>query len=58
MHGLQRRPGPALVIGIILTFLGARGVAGAAQNALNTVWGVPIYQPPRVPLVACCGRSA
>ena len=33
--------GIALAIGIILTFLGARGVASAAQNALNTVWGVP-----------------
>src|ERR1039457_3082001 len=31
----------ALAIGLILTFLGARGVAAAAQNALNTVWGVP-----------------
>src|ERR1035438_3305159 len=34
--------GIALAIGIILTFLGARGVAAAAQNALNTVWGVPL----------------
>jgi YihY family inner membrane protein len=34
--------GIALVIGIVLTFLGARGVAAAAQNALNTVWGVPL----------------
>jgi YihY family inner membrane protein len=33
--------GIALAIGLILTFLGARGVAAAAQNALNTVWGVP-----------------
>lgn len=33
---------PALIIGLILTFFGARGVAAAAQNALNTVWGVPI----------------
>jgi membrane protein len=33
---------PALIIGIILTFFGARGVAAAAQNALNTVWGVPL----------------
>jgi membrane protein len=42
-HALQAT-GPALAIGIILTFLGARGVAGAAQNALNTVWGVPMYR--------------
>jgi len=33
--------GIALAIGLILTFLAARGVAAAAQNALNTVWGVP-----------------
>ena len=33
--------GVALVIGILLTFFGALGVAAAAQNALNTVWGVP-----------------
>jgi membrane protein len=33
--------GPALVIGIVLTFLGARGVANAMQNALNSVWEVP-----------------
>ncbi len=41
--------GPALVIGLILTFLGARGVAGAAQNALNTVWGVPLSRRPGFP---------
>src|SRR6266702_4449310 len=41
--------GPALVIGLILTFLGARGVAGAAQNALNTVWGVPMFRRPGFP---------
>jgi len=37
------------VIGLILTFLGARGVAGAVQNALNTVWAVPYYQRPGFP---------
>jgi YihY family inner membrane protein len=47
-HALQAT-GPALVIGIILTFLGARGVAGAAQNAVNTVWGVPMYKRPGFP---------
>src|SRR5712675_371034 len=36
--------GVALAIGLILTFLGARGVAAAAQNALNTVWGVPFFR--------------
>lgn len=41
--------GPALVIGLILTFLGARGVAGAAQNALNTIWAVPYVRRPGFP---------
>ena len=41
--------GPALVIGLILTFLGARGVAGAAQNAMNTVWGIPLVRRPGFP---------
>src|SRR5215467_1215239 len=41
--------GPAVVIGLILTFLGARGVAGAVQNALNTVWAVPYYRRPGFP---------
>ena len=43
VHSLHQT-GAALVIGLILTFLGTRGVAGAAQNALNTLWGVP-YAP-------------
>jgi len=41
--------GPALIIGLILTFLGARGVANAAQNALNTVWAVPLARRPGFP---------
>jgi membrane protein len=41
--------GAALVFGLVLTFLGARGVAGAAQNALNTVWGVPFNRRPGFP---------
>ncbi len=41
--------GPALVIGLILTFLGARGVANAMQNALNTVWEVPLARRPGFP---------
>jgi membrane protein len=47
-HSLQET-GPALVIGLVLTFLGSRGVAGAAQNALNTVWGVPMFRRPGFP---------
>jgi uncharacterized BrkB/YihY/UPF0761 family membrane protein len=38
-----------LAVGLIFTFLGARGVAGAAQNALNTAWGVPITARPGFP---------
>ena len=33
----------------VVAFLGARGVASAAQNALNTVWGVPIFRRPGFP---------
>jgi membrane protein len=47
-HSLHET-GPALVVGLIFTFLGARGVAGAAQNALNTVWGVPMFRRPGFP---------
>ena len=48
VHSLNAT-GPALVIGLILTFLGARGVAGAAQNALNTVWAIPYHRRPGFP---------
>jgi membrane protein len=48
VHSLQQT-GPALVIGLLLTFLGARGVAGAVQNALNTVWGVSFARRPGFP---------
>ncbi len=41
--------GFALAAGLILSFLGARGVAGAIQNALNSVWGVPQDQRPGFP---------
>lgn len=41
--------GPALVIGLVLMFLGGRGVANAMQNALNTVWGVPMERRPGFP---------
>ena len=47
-HGLQQT-GFALVIGLLLTLYGARGVAVALQNALNTVWGVPRFRRPRFP---------
>jgi YihY family inner membrane protein len=41
--------GPALVVGIVLTLLGARGVANAIQNALNSVWEVPKSSRPGFP---------
>lgn len=41
--------GFALVAGLILSLLGARGVAGAVQNALNSVWDVPQDQRPGFP---------
>ncbi len=41
--------GAALAIGLAAIFLGARGVAAAAQNAFNTVWEVPLSQRPGFP---------
>ncbi len=41
--------GIALIIGIVLTLFGARGIADAIQNAMNTVWGVPFTRRPRFP---------
>jgi YihY family inner membrane protein len=40
VHALGQT-GAALVIGLVLTFLGALGIAAAMQNALNSVWEVP-----------------
>lgn len=47
-HGLSGT-GPALVIGLVLTLYGARGIALAMQNALNSVWEVPQFRRPRFP---------
>lgn len=41
--------GVALAIGLIVTFFGARGVAGAMQNAMNSVWAVPFADRPGFP---------
>ena len=41
--------GPALVIGILFTLFGARGVANAMQNGLNSVWEVPKADRPGFP---------
>jgi membrane protein len=48
VKGLDRT-GLALVIGLVLTFLGARGVASAMQNAQNSVWEVPMLRRPGFP---------
>jgi membrane protein len=48
VHALNRG-GFALFIGLIGTFLGARGVAGAVQNALNSAWEVPFADRPGFP---------
>jgi membrane protein len=42
--------GLPLVLGIILLLLGARGVAGAMQNAMCTVWGIPRAERPGFPV--------
>jgi membrane protein len=41
--------GIALVVGIVFTLYGARGVANAMQNALNSVWEVPQFRRPGFP---------
>jgi membrane protein len=48
VHSLGKT-GLALAAGLLFAFLGARGVANAAQNALNRVWGVPFSRRPRFP---------
>ncbi len=36
-----KQTGPALIIGILLTFYGARGVADAFRHAVSVIWNVP-----------------
>jgi membrane protein len=43
------RSGVGLVVGLIGTFLGTRGVASALQNALNTMWEIPRERQPGFP---------
>jgi membrane protein len=45
VHALSSS-GPALAIGLIGTLFGARGLAMATQNALNTAWAVPFHRRP------------
>lgn len=46
VHQGLGQTGGALVIGIVLTLFGARGIVIAIQHAMNTVWAVPKYQRP------------
>jgi YihY family inner membrane protein len=48
VHSLGRS-GLGLAVGLALTFVGARGVANAMQNAMNQVWQVPRRQRPGFP---------
>ncbi len=48
VHSLNRT-GVGFVVGIVGTAIGARGVAAAIQNAMNTVWEVPRDQRPGFP---------
>jgi membrane protein len=48
VHALGRS-GLGLAVGLIGTFLGARGVASAIQNAMNHVWEVPRHKRPGFP---------
>jgi membrane protein len=41
--------GLALVVGLLFTFFGARGIASAIQNAFNTAWEVPRPSRPSFP---------
>jgi membrane protein len=48
IHSLNRT-GIGLGLGLVGTFYGARGIASAAQNAFNHVWGVPRSHRPGFP---------
>lgn len=48
IHGLPAS-GVGLVIGIVGSLLGARGLANATQNAMNEMWAVPQYRRPGFP---------
>lgn len=43
------KTGLALIIGLLITFYGAKGVADAVQQALNHVWEVPRSRRPGFP---------
>jgi membrane protein len=47
--GPLTQTGLPLVVGLLGTFIGARGVATAIQNALNAVWEIPFARRPGFP---------
>jgi membrane protein len=47
--GPLTQTGLPLLVGLLGTFFGARGVASAIQNALNAVWEVPFVRRPGFP---------
>jgi membrane protein len=47
--GPLHQSGLALAVGLVGTFIGARGVATAMQNALNAVWEIPFARRPGFP---------
>jgi membrane protein len=47
--GRLHETGFAFVIGLLGTFIGARGVASALQNALNSAWEIPLDRRPGFP---------
>ena len=47
--GPLHQSGLVLVIGLLGTFIGARGVATAMQNALNSAWEIPYARRPGFP---------
>ncbi len=47
--GSLHQSGLALVIGLLGTFIGARSVATAMQNALNSAWEIPYARRPGFP---------
>jgi YihY family inner membrane protein len=48
IHGIGRN-GAGLAIGIVVTFLGAMGLANAARDVMNELWGVPRSRRPGFP---------
>lgn len=48
IHSLDRS-GFALIIGLVTAFIGARGLADAAQRAFNDIWQVPYTARPGFP---------